>query len=597
MTSRAAHWRAESVVSQESQSSPLVQQNGIVPRRFTWVEVWREMPEALHYERMHCLAENFFVETGAGWRRILSRKLEGADTDLCLREGYDVTAAALRDCSRALELNDKVLRGSIPKWILDHYGEELLAAVPPDQRHEYLMNRVMGRIAWWQAEELQKGSKYKSEYKGQCTLYERWEAKQELGRINDGPHESIPESFVRAHLALQFDIKPAEVTWKQILVEVERLSFRSKYPAVELVPTAPATAGDHGPWFFYRLHANMCKLCLVYLPATLALMHEEGGPPLKELDAAYRDHLMAYLARDSETDDSLLFKELEAIEILGRHLSLNSIVAGKYSRHRKLDAADRDHILAFLTRESSPTVRSPLRDAAGRDNILGGLALYLVTYHPHATYREMDDADYDHFEAFLEETCSPTGASLPLLDAEFRNRLWAWIAAYPLGDIVEGTPEGLDGEGDGSTPDAAHNEAASSRTAPVIEAGPQTLEAGHNVLAEPELVPTADRLSEYSLDPCHQPIEGRKKTPGGRPKALLAVDGKKIQTLRGDASQKAFCRLLRKVSTDVLQKAERGSATEKTLIKICKYAAKKSQNLTLEELIINVTPTSRGNQF
>ena len=281
MTSRAAPWRAESVVSQESQSSPLVQQNGIVPRRFTWVEVWREMPEALHSERMYCLAADLLVETSAGWRRILSRKLEGADTDLCLREGYDVTAAALRDCSRALELNDKVLRGSIPKWILDHYGEELLAAVPPDQRHEYLMNRVMGRIAWWQAEELQKGSKYKSEYKGQCTLYERWEAKQELGRINDGPHESIPESFVRAHLALQFDIKPAEVTWKQILVEVERLSFRSKYPAVELVPTAPATAGDHGPWFFYRLHANMCKLCLVYLPATLALMHEEGGPPLK----------------------------------------------------------------------------------------------------------------------------------------------------------------------------------------------------------------------------------------------------------------------------------------------------------------------------
>src|ERR1017187_732923 len=202
MTSRAAPWRAESVVSQESQSSPLVQQNGIVPRRFTWVEVWREMPEALHYERMHCLAENFFVETGAGWRRILSRKLEGADTNLCLREGYDVTAAELRDCGRALD--DEVLRESSPKWILYHYGEELLAAVPPEQPHEYLMNLVMGRVAWWQAEELQKGSKYKSGYKGQFTLYEHWEAKQELGRINDGPHKSIPESFVRAHLALQF---------------------------------------------------------------------------------------------------------------------------------------------------------------------------------------------------------------------------------------------------------------------------------------------------------------------------------------------------------------------------------------------------------
>ena len=312
-------------------------------------------------------------------------------------------------------------------------------------------------------------------------------------------------------------------------------------------------------------------------------MYEEGGPPLKELDAAYRDHLVAYLARDSETDESLLFKELEAIEILRRHLSLNSIVAGKYSRHRKLDAADRDHILAFLTRESSPTVRSPLRDAAGRDNLLGGLALYLVIYHPHATYRQMDDADYDHFEAFLEETCSPTGASLPLLDAEFRNRLWAWIAAYPLGDIVEGTPEGLDGEGDGSTPDAAHNEAASSRTAPVIEVGPQTLEAGHNVLAEPELVPTVGGPSEHLLDRCHQPIEGREKKPRGRPKALFAVDGEKIRTLRGDASQKAFCQWTG-IKVDVLQHAEGGTATEKTVIKICKYAKKKCQNLTPKDL-------------
>ena len=97
---------------------------------------------------------------------------------------------------------------------------------------------------------------------------------------------------------------------------------------------------------------------------------------------------------------------------------------------------------------------------------------------------------------------------------------------------------------------------------------------------------TAGRLSEYSLDPCRQPIEGRKKTPGGRPKALLAVDGKKIRTLRGRLSQKAFYPG-RKISTDVIQKAERGSATEQTLKIICEIAKKKGQNLIPEDLKID----------
>ena len=93
------------------------------------------------------------------------------------------------------------------------------------------------------------------------------------------------------------------------------------------------------------------------------------------------------------------------------------------------------------------------------------------------------------------------------------------------------------------------------------------------------------RLSEYVLDPCHQPFEGREKTPRGRPKAL-AIAGEKIVALRGDASQKTFSRCC-KISTDILQKAERGSASEKTVMKICKYAAKKGQNLTPKELKMN----------
>lgn len=87
----------------------------------------------------------------------------------------------------------------------------------------------------------------------------------------------------------------------------------------------------------------------------------------------------------------------------------------------------------------------------------------------------------------------------------------------------------------------------------------------------------------YSKQPAL--LESLGKAPGGRPKAL-AIAGEKILALRGDASQEAFCRLC-KISTDTLQKAERGTATEKTIIKICKYAAKKGQNLTPEELKIN----------
>lgn len=80
-------------------------------------------------------------------------------------------------------------------------------------------------------------------------------------------------------------------------------------------------------------------------------------------------------------------------------------------------------------------------------------------------------------------------------------------------------------------------------------------------------------------------IEGREKKPKGRPKAL-AIAGEKILELRGDASQEAFSGLC-DISADVLQRAERGLATEQTLIKICANAPKNGQNLTPEDLKMN----------
>jgi hypothetical protein len=79
--------------------------------------------------------------------------------------------------------------------------------------------------------------------------------------------------------------------------------------------------------------------------------------------------------------------------------------------------------------------------------------------------------------------------------------------------------------------------------------------------------------------------ETRAGKARGRPKAL-AIAGEKILALRGDDSQTAFCRKC-KISTDILQRAERGAATQKTIIKICKYAAKKGEKLTSGELKIN----------
>jgi hypothetical protein len=74
-------------------------------------------------------------------------------------------------------------------------------------------------------------------------------------------------------------------------------------------------------------------------------------------------------------------------------------------------------------------------------------------------------------------------------------------------------------------------------------------------------------------------------TRGGRPRESCEIHGEKVKALRGDASQKAFCQRRHcNISEDVLQTAERGYATEKTIIKICKYAAKKGQNLTPQDL-------------
>ena len=66
------------------------------------------------------------------------------------------------------------------------------------------------------------------------------EAYKKIKELRSGPHEEIPEALVRRVLAQQYDIKPEEVTWKQIAFEVSGLL--PYYPAIRVVPSAPGPA-------------------------------------------------------------------------------------------------------------------------------------------------------------------------------------------------------------------------------------------------------------------------------------------------------------------------------------------------------------------
>ena len=219
----------------------------------------------------------FAARIGVEWMKIHAKKLEGADTDLCVREAYDVYAMALRDFG--VELDDAALRQDIPALILYNYGEEWLAAVPREQRYLELMQRVSGRIVYWQAEELEK-------QKSRSPLQRGREANKEMGRLMAGPHEKIHESLVRATLAQEYGIKPEEVTWDEITLEVESLG--ADYPAIELVRTASATEEDSESYFFYDLPARMTKEFYGQLSAFLAAnaLGTDESPALSELEAS-----------------------------------------------------------------------------------------------------------------------------------------------------------------------------------------------------------------------------------------------------------------------------------------------------------------------
>jgi hypothetical protein len=82
-----------------------------------------------------------------------------------------------------------------------------------------------------------------------------------------------------------------------------------------------------------------------------------------------------------------------------------------------------------------------------------------------------------------------------------------------------------------------------------------------------------------------QHTESATVRKGGRPPAV-AIIGDKVIELRGEASQEAFARRTG-LSVDVIQRAEQGEATVRTINKLLRFAKSKAFSMTADSLIKN----------
>jgi hypothetical protein len=234
---------------------------GIPAMVFAWATLEEWLPPGPPDQQYEDLKERLSGQVGfwrahrvftdglrAGFLKIHAKKLEGADTDLCLREAYDVCATAMSDFDP--ELDDVLLCEWIPDLVF-HWATlmEWFPPGPPDQQHEDLKKRLGGRIAYWQAEAPMLARKKKRRPPLELVAF------MQVKRLMKEPHEKIPERLVRTDLAEEYGIKPEEVTWDQIRLKLSRLDD----PAVEVIPLDPAT-DDSQRRFGYLLSDVMREL-------------------------------------------------------------------------------------------------------------------------------------------------------------------------------------------------------------------------------------------------------------------------------------------------------------------------------------------------
>jgi hypothetical protein len=101
-----------------------------------------------------------------------------------------------------------------------------------------------------EAEELaREQERQRTNPKNWSPLRQQWEAFKAIRNLTSGPHEEIPEAFVRSAIAQQYGILPEEVTSEQIRFEMAELV--REYGAIRIVPTRqntdPKTDGEDIP--------------------------------------------------------------------------------------------------------------------------------------------------------------------------------------------------------------------------------------------------------------------------------------------------------------------------------------------------------------
>lgn len=80
-----------------------------------------------------------------------------------------------------------------------------------------------------------------------------------------------------------------------------------------------------------------------------------------------------------------------------------------------------------------------------------------------------------------------------------------------------------------------------------------------------------------------QTLGNGRPNRGGRPRSMLEIHGEKVTALRGDAKKTDFANWTR-LSDEVVQLAEQGQATDKTIKTICKYSVKIGKKMNASDL-------------
>jgi hypothetical protein len=154
-----------------------------------------------------------------------------------IQQAFDGIASVLFD---ARILTSEVLKNQLPLLLLEsaiaagwlHYVQPL-SEVSAEFFKAY-PDVFSAEIDEWSAKLLERDAEENKSAEW-SPVRRDFEAFKAIKKLITGPHERIPEAFMRNSIARQFGIKPEEVTAKQINFEVAGLL--RDYPAITVIPS------------------------------------------------------------------------------------------------------------------------------------------------------------------------------------------------------------------------------------------------------------------------------------------------------------------------------------------------------------------------